>query len=161
MTNPYHPEHTRITREKNTFTIAAGKTETIFHETREDGWVQEILVFCNSKNITLGISLGTHVDSMKILDAYNYRLLYPNTSFWVGRYDTSNNLFSLMYHPFNHQPYQGSVTVKLINEGSTEATITKVIFKRIRMKLPLVEEGVEEDPLESGQEYPPYSVQHH
>ncbi len=157
MANPLHPGHDRITREKNNFTVSAGKTETIFFENNEDGWVQEILLYCKSNNITLEVDLGTDIDSMKILDAYNYRLLYPNTSFWVGRYDTSNNLFSLMYNPFNFQPYKGSVSVKLINSGSTDATITKVIFKRIRIKFPV---GVGEEPAEGGQEYPSYSIEH-
>ena len=107
----------------------------MFHEDNENGVVQEVLLYC-TRDLTLEISLGTNIDSMKISDAYNYRLLYPNTSFWLARYDTSNNRFCLVYQPFNMQPYRGSVTVSLKNEGSDDATATKVILKRIRAKIP-------------------------
>ncbi len=132
--NPFDPIHYRITREKRTFTLSAGKTETLFFDDNEDGWVQEVLVYCNRADITLEITLGTDVESMKISDAYNFRLLYPNTSFWLSRYDTSNKLYCMAYQPFNLQPYKGSIAVKLINEGTSDATISRVIFKRIRLK---------------------------
>ena len=148
--NPLDLDYERLTKEKNNLSVPAGRTTNVFHLDNENGGVQEVLLYCTG-DLTLEIALGTEIDSMKISDANNYRLSRPNAFFWIPLYDENNNKFCLIYSPFNLQPYQGSVTVSLKNEGSSTVTATKVILRRIRKKTQLSDE--------TGQGYPPYAVQ--
>ena len=147
--NPLALDYERLTKEKSNLTVPAGRTTTVFHLDNENGVVQEVLLYCTG-DLTLEISLGTSLDSMKISDANNYRLSRPNAFFWLPLYDTSGSKFCLIYSPFNAQPYQGSVTVSLKNDGSSDVTATKIILRRIRKKVQQSDE--------SGQEYPPYAI---
>ena len=134
VNSPFDPINQRITQEKSNFTVSANKEESVFYKSGEDGWISEIFVYCNSSQLILELSMGTDVDSMKILDAYNWNLLYPNTSFYLTKYDTSNNLYGIAFQPFNPQFYQGSVEIALRNNSSSDITVTKVIFKKIVKK---------------------------
>lgn len=152
MVSPLDTENIRETKEKRDFTVSANSRETVFYKDNEDGWVNEIFIYCNG-NLTLEVYLGPSKEEMKISDAYTFGLLYPNTSFWVPVYDTSSSLYAIAFQPFNPQPYRGSVTLILNNTTSSDIVVTRAIFRRIIKQI-----SIPAKLPEPGQEFPPYAV---
>lgn len=159
MTDPLDPSNQRLVQQKGLFTLSANSSETLFYWTDEDGWIQEILVKCNSPDLILEVNLGTDIDDMKISDAQDYGLNSPNASFWVPNYGGgAGDVYVIAYQPRNPQPYNSSVLVKVRNESAADITVNKVIFKRIQMKKEVV--ITTSTVVQPEQEYPPYGVEY-
>ncbi len=141
----------RETKEKNRVTVAVGSERTLFEETNEFGLLSNVLVRCNSADVTLKIIMSGMEESMKLSDAQTMGLgpTAMNSGFFVSKYNSGAGVFVLNFQPMNREPYSNTVIVKLENNSDSEVIVTKAIMTRIWMQIPTPGE-----PIVAGQEYP-------
>ncbi|MBW2671917.1 MAG: hypothetical protein JRD89_00710 [Deltaproteobacteria bacterium] len=135
---PLNDNFNFYSEERTSETITAGEKRKIIKSGGERGWFIGLLCRCDSNLLRVVLRANTF-NGMEEKEAtaselYTRGLVNPNVySFWLSRYDTGNDEYTIMYTPSPWLPYTKGYYVYVENTGSSSCTLHR--FRVLRAKL--------------------------
>lgn len=102
-------------------------------ERKESGWLVWLFMRCNRNQVRLRLRLETPAGMITPWSYTPAELQADALSKWLPRYDTTNDIYvvDVQFNPW--WLYNVTLRLEVLNEGSDEATISKIKLLRIRI----------------------------
>jgi len=114
----------KVKYSKETYTLAAGESQSIFYYPSQ-GVMEMVMVNSNNKDVRICVTTDGHYSSYTFAEAFALGLVFPASQVaYLTQYDTDNDVYCAVWAPVPVWEFKRQFEVSIKNEGSSTASVT-------------------------------------